>query len=249
MKKFQAKILEINKKTADISEFILGISEKMDFKNGQFLTIGIPHKKILERNGEKIVKDVVLKRAYSIVEIQDGKIKLWIKNVNGIGTKFLFSQKIGNELNIAGSFGNFFVKGDEENLIFMATGIGVPPIISHLKQVFEGEKKFFEGKKILFLYGVREKKDFFFEEILKKFSSENKNFSYKIFFSREEKNFSDEEKKFFEKGYFTKIFEDKNFPFQNSEFYFCGSVPLKDEILGILKERGIDEEKFVFEAY
>ena len=118
MIKLQAKILEINKKTEDISEFILWFDWNFEFINWQFLVINIPQEKAIERNWEKIIKNIFIKRAYSIVDIYDWKIILWIKNVNWKWTKYLFSRKIWDKLDVSWSFWNFFVKWKEENLFF-----------------------------------------------------------------------------------------------------------------------------------
>lgn len=252
MKKLQSEILAINKKTEDISEFILWIPEDFDFKNWQFLTIDIPQEKIIKTDWKTIIKNIFIKRAYSIVEIQNNKIVLWIKNVNWKWTTYLFSRKIWDKLNISWSFWHFFVKWEEENLCFMATWIWIPPIISQLKYCFEDKKEEYKNKKIFLAYWIRKKSDLFFEEILKKFSDENKNFSYKIFFSREDEKFFSEKNNFwnYKKWYFTQIFEDKNFiDFKNSEFYFCGSLPLMKEIWEKLEEKQVEKDRFIFEAY
>lgn len=248
MKKLKSEILAINKKTEEISEFILWVSEDLGFINWQFLTINIPQEKIIERNWEKIIKNIFIKRAYSIVEIIDQKIVLWIKNISWKWTTYLFSREIWDKLDISWSFWNFFVKWEQDNLCFMATWIWIPPIISHLKFIFEQNKNLFKNKKIFLAYWIRKKTDFFCEEILNNFSKENKNFSYKIFFSREDEKISEENENF-EKWYCTKIFENKNLDFQNTEFYFCGSLLLMKEIWEKLKEKLVEKDRFVFEAY
>lgn len=254
MKKLETKILEINKKTEEISEFVLWFSEDFEFQNWQFLTIDIPHEKVVEKNWEKIIKNIFVKRAYSIVDLQfdeknnSWKIVLWIKNVNWIWTSYLFSRKIWEKLNIKTSFWNFFVKWGEENLVFIATWIWIPPIISHLRKIFENQKEDFKDKKIQLIYWIRKKEDFFIEKILKNFSEQNKNFSYKIFFSREDEKIS-EESSSFEKWYFTQIFDKKDFQSKNTEFYFCGSIPLMKEIWEKLEWFWVEKDKFIFEAY
>ena len=254
MKNLESKILEINKKTEEISEFVLWFAEKFEFQNWQFLTIDIPQKKIIERNWEKIEKEIFVKRAYSIVDVKfneknnSWKIFLWIKNVNWIWTSYLFSRKIWEKLNIKTSFWNFFVKWEKENLFFLATWIWIPPIISHLKKIFEQEKNFLNKKKIFLSYWVRKKENFFIWKILEKFSEENKNFSYKIFFSREDEKISEENKNF-EKWYCTEFLKNKNLDFKNSEFYFCWSVPLMKEIWEKLEKYWVWKEDFIFEAY
>ncbi len=77
----------------------------------------------------------LLRRPFSICEVDSSTITFMF-NIVGIGTEILARKKQGDILNIIGPLGNGFnLKGDYQNVIIVAGGIGSAPFPFLLEQI------------------------------------------------------------------------------------------------------------------
>jgi len=100
-------------------------------------------------------------RSYSISSSPKHKdfIELTIKMVKGRMTSKLEKAEVGHEVGILGPLGEF--SSDSNDIVMIACGIGVTPMMSHLRCL---DKK----KKIVLFYSARTKKDQIFRKELDK---------------------------------------------------------------------------------
>ena len=228
MNQVTAKIIEIKKLTAEISEFVLQLSEKIEFKPGQFVMLQIPPVE------NKIV------RAYSVVSYNSDswKLTLAIKFTGWTWTTWLFKRKLWDEVLLSWAFWHFFVKNEKENLNFFATGIGLPPLVCQLTDLFKN----WTEKKINLFFGLRTSKDLYYTAFLEKLAKVNSNFHFHYCLSREEKDWTFN-------GYVTNHPELEKIDWVNSEAYYCGSVPVVKDLKEKLFWLGLEKKFFVSEAF
>ncbi|MHC4380622.1 MAG: NADH:ubiquinone reductase (Na(+)-transporting) subunit F, partial [Planctomycetota bacterium] len=88
----------------------------------------------------------------------------------GKGSSYIFDQKPGDKVIISGPFGEFFLKENDREMVFVGGGAGMAPMRSHLLHLFKTVKT---GKKVSFWYGARSLREAFyvdeFDEIAKEF--------------------------------------------------------------------------------
>ncbi|ATU05005.1 hypothetical protein BKN14_00950 [Candidatus Gracilibacteria bacterium HOT-871] len=179
-------------------------------------------------------------RAYSILE-KDGKnLKFIIKKIeleNGGrgGSKFLCEQKVGAELKGIGPSGNFVLKNNNLNKLFLGTGTGFVPLFAQITSLVEND---FSGK-IKFVFGVREAKDLFHLDEIQKLKNISKNFDFVVYLSQEENQS-------FKKGY---ILEEIKSSKEFEEAYICGSPKMVDDAKKELLKNGFDEKNIFEEKY
>ena len=153
-------ISNIKKETTDtITVFFEvkdGLKEIYGFKPGQYLT------------GKELINGDEIRRSYSISSApHHGELGITIKKVqNGKLSNYIHKYwKVGDEVEISNPDGNFTLTADhakKRNLIFIAAGSGITPVMSMLKSVLEDEPM----SVCYLLYGSRNEKDIIFKEEL-----------------------------------------------------------------------------------
>ena len=135
------------------------------------------------------------------------------KEIKGISMYLKNNAKIGEIIKVKGAFGVFNLKKEQGEVVFVATGTGIAPIMSMLRHLVHEKFK----EKIYFFYGCRGKKDYLYQKELEEIQKNNPNFELHVSFSREELNGRT--------GYIQEIVKNYSFP-QNKEkiqAYVCGS--------------------------
>ena len=67
-------------------------------------------------------------------------------------SSYLFNLKPGDNVTVAGPFGQFFAKNTENEMVFIGGGAGMAPMRSH---IFDQLKRLHSSRKITFWYGAR----------------------------------------------------------------------------------------------
>ncbi len=228
----KGKITENIAFTDDVIEVTVQTEEHLDFEAGQFITIK--------------VDDQVPPcfRAYSIASApskEDKNIKLCLKVVEGgRGSNWIQKLKINDEINFIGPSGKFLCKGEKDNILFIATGTGITPFNS----MIEDELKKGNSKKMHLLFGVRYIKNIFYKDFFDNLASQYNNFTYDIVLSRPEDD-SWQGKT----GRVTGILQEMDLDTKNTEVYICGLKVMIEDVLKLLKEKGMSEDDIHFEKY
>ncbi|PID87711.1 hypothetical protein CSB07_00105 [Candidatus Gracilibacteria bacterium] len=219
------KLVNKNKLTQNIFHLVFEIHENIKMIPGQFITFILPNN--------------IGGRAYSILNQKENTIELIIKRVeNGRGgSKFICDTKVGENLKGIGPAGNFVLRNNNNNKMFIGTGTGIAPLYNQIKYCLENNS----GVKIKLVFGVRYKKDLFLVETLKKWKSENTNFDFEIYLSKEKF-------KEYKKGYVTNHISKENI-FAYKEFYVCGVPQMVDDVVKKLTQNNINPNFIFTEKY
>ena len=210
------------------------------FENGHFTMMG------LQQEGKPLL------RAYSIVsanhedeleffsiKVPDGKLTSRLADVK-VGDSILVSQKATGTL-----VGDHVLPG--KNLYLLATGTGLAPFISLIKEPDIYER--FE--KVVLVHGVRRVEDLAYRDYLEKVLPEHEIFSDMI--SEQLLYYPTVTREPFENnGRITdllktgKLFKDLGMPFptlEDDRFMLCGSPSMLKDVMAILDSKGFKESR------
>ena len=239
VKEYFAVVEEIEDMTNVIKRLRVRLpeGEEISFKPGQFIQLKAP---LYEGNDEEVY------RAYSIASSPWDKnhIELFIGYVpGGKCTTYVHQHlKIGDTVQINGPYGDFYFHDDNEReLILVAAGTGIAPIISILKHL----KEYKINRKARFYFGAKTPEDLFLLDYFKELEETLYDFKFIPTLSRvtEEHNWTGE------KGRVNNAIEKYLDGSDNKEAYLCGNPPMIDSMVTALKEKGIPEELIYFDKF
>lgn len=239
IKQFRAKVCDIAELTHEIKNLemdILDPEEGIKFKPGQYVQLEVPK---YDKTKETEF------RAYSISSDSSRHDKLGLvitKIPEGAVTTYVHEYlKIGDELTLYGPYGDFYLKDSDRDILLIATGSGLAPMISILHQI---ERENIKRGTTLF-FGAKTRDDLYFYEKLREFEKNINSFKFYPVLSRAEDDTSWEG----EKGRVTNLIE--KFIHDNAEIdvYLCGAPPMIESCMDILIKKGIPEKQMCFDKF
>lgn len=238
VKQYDYDIEFINDVTSKIKHLRVNLpgEEEINFKPGQYIQILTPKYK---GNREEVY------RAYSIASApNDNKaLELFIGYVpDGVCTTYIHQHlKEDDKLTIVGPYGDFFYRDGEREMVCVAIGTGMAPIMSILKHMRDNKI----DRKVTFYFGARTRDDLYMLEELNALEEALPNFELITCLSRptEACNWDGE------KGRVTNLIEKflQNGP--ECEAYLCGSPLMIDSVTPLLQEKGIPEEYIFYDKF
>ncbi|AXQ22878.1 phenol hydroxylase [Acinetobacter wuhouensis] len=162
---YQAKVIEIKDLSPTIKGIRLQIDRAMQFQAGQYVNIQLPN--------------IEGTRAFSIANSpnEEGIVELHIRKVEGGAATTYVHENLqqGDELDISGPYGQFFVrKSDDRGVIFIAGGSGLSSPQSMILDLLEAG----ETRNIYLFQGARDVSELYNREIFENLVKEHANFHY-----------------------------------------------------------------------
>lgn len=216
--------------------FKLPEGEEINFKPGQYVQLKAP---IYEGNDDEVY------RAYSVASSPSNKdfVELIIGYVpEGIATTYVHRHlKVGDKVGINGPYGDFYYKDNDREMIMVAVGTGVAPILSLLNYMKEHDIK----RKATFYFGAKSPSDLFMVDLFKELENTLFDFTFIPTLSRasEGDNWTGE------KGRVNSAIEKYVENGDNKEAYLCGNAPMIDSVVSALKTKGVPEELIYFDKF
>jgi phenol hydroxylase P5 protein len=225
----------------ELSPTIKGIHLKLDrpmtFQAGQYINIQLP--------------GVEGARAFSLANppSKADEVELHVRLVEGgAATTYIHEQlKAGDELNLSGPYGQFFVRSSQPgDLIFIAGGSGLSSPQSMILDLLEQN----DERKIVLFHGARNLTELYNRELFEALDRDHSNFTYVPALSQ-----ADEDPDW--KGFRGYVHEAAKAHFDGrfagNKAYLCGPPPMIDAAItalmrGRLFERDIFMEKFLTAA-
>jgi Na+-transporting NADH:ubiquinone oxidoreductase subunit F len=96
----------------------------------------------------------------------------------GICSSFIFSRKPGDKVTISGPYGEFFLKNNDNEMMFIGGGAGMAPMRSHLFHLFHTVKE--TKKKVTFWYGARSWREVFYYDQFMDIQNRFPNFTFHL---------------------------------------------------------------------
>ena len=238
IKEYKATVIKIEDRTHDIKEFRFKFAEgeEIKFKAGQYMQIETkPYGKIKEK----------AIRAYSISSVpSDNKgVDLIIRRVpGGLCTTYMLDHvKEGDEVRLTGPYGDFFMRDDCDEYIFMAGGSGLAPIKSIVMDIVERKL----DKKLIFFFGAVTKKDLYHIEFFKEIEKEYPNFQYIPALSNPAPDDGWEG----ETGLVTDVMKKYVDTGKNKHAYLCGSPGMINACVKVLTSISFNEEHIFYDKF
>jgi Na+-transporting NADH:ubiquinone oxidoreductase subunit F len=170
------------------------------------------------------------------------------KNVNpGICSSFIFSRKPGDKVTISGPYGEFFLKENNNEMMFIGGGAGMAPMRSHLFHLFHTLKE--EKRKVTFWYGARSWKEVFYYDEFREIEKNFPNFTFTLALSEPhpEDNWTGP------KGFIHKVIYDTYLGNHDEpeeiDYYLCGPPLMNDAVQKMLYDLGVPSENILFDDF
>lgn len=239
IKEFKVQVDHLEDLTPYIKGLTLAIvepEEGITFKPGQYIQLEIPKYKL---------SSAPEFRAFSMASIpgDNRTIELYVGLVEkGIVSTYVHDfLKKGDVLVMRGPFGDFYYRESDRDILLIATGTGLAPIISILR--YMRTKNI--GRKTTLFFGTRMEEDLFCMDELKNLEKELPAFTYIPTLSR----VPDKTPWEGERGRVTALIENHIAKGAELDVYICGNAEMVESCLEILREKGISEEYTYFDKF
>lgn len=179
-------------------------------------------------------------RSYSISSTPaDSYIEFCIKVLpDGKASTMLVSKNVGDEISFSQARGRFTMGENRDNLFFIATGVGLAPIMGILRDELKNKSS---KKDIKLLFGVHSEEDIFWKEELEQLVKNHSNFSFYLTISKPV-----EEDKVKNIGRVTNHMTTLPTGYK---YFMCGSPEMIKECRSIIVSSGILSQDIHFEIF
>lgn len=238
VKQYDYNVTIIEDLTDKIKRVRLELPEgiELSYKPGQYVQILTP---VYKGNDEEVY------RAYSITTPPSSKnaIELFIGYIpDGICTTYIHKfLKVGDKLTVVGPFGDFQYRQSEKEMLLVAIGTGMSPIMSILRYMNENKI----NQKATFFFGARTRSDMFMMDELSNLEEFMPDFKLVTCLSRptETCNWTGEV------GRVNNLIEKYVESGENKEAYLCGSPGMVDSVMPILINKGLKTEDILYDKF
>ncbi len=238
IKEYITTIESIEQLTHDIKGFRLGLpaGETVHFKAGQYMQFYTkPYAKIKES----------VYRAYSIASAPSDSeaVELIIRQVpDGICTTYAHTQlSEGDQVNISGPYGDFYLRGDCDEIVMIAGGSGLAPMKSIILDVLEKGIDI----KMNFFFGAVAKRDLYYLDFFHDLAAQHDNLRFIPALSKPDPD----DKWDGEVGLITEVVGRYINDGSDMEGYLCGSPGMIDACINVLAAKGMPEEKIYYDKF
>lgn len=196
-------------------------------------------------------------RAYSMANhpAEGNKISLTIRiatppprlpNVNpGQCSSYVFSLKKNDKVSFSGSYGEFFIKDTNREMMYIGGGAGMAPMRSHIFHLFHTLKT---KRKVTFFYGARSKRESFFDQEFADIESNFPNFKHIVGLSEPLKsdNWTGPV------GFIHNIAYNHLINHEDPtevEYYLCGPPMMINSVISMLDNLGVEEDLIAYDSF
>ncbi|MBI40248.1 MAG: NADH:ubiquinone reductase (Na(+)-transporting) subunit F [Leptospiraceae bacterium] len=276
IQKFKTKVRSNDNVATFIKELVLEIEpgSEMDFDAGGYIQIYIPpyHLNFKEFDVEKeyhedwdkfnlwrynASNDEEIFRAYSMANHPaEGNIVMLNVRIAtpppkkdvppGIASSYIFNLKPGDEVDVSGPYGEFFIKDTDREMVYIGGGAGMAPLRSHIFHLFHTLKT---GRKVSYWYGARSLREVFYEEHFREIEKQFPNFSFHLALSDP----LPEDKWEGPTGFIHEVvlneYLDKHEDPSEIEYYLCGPPLMLSAVQKMLYDLGVEKEMIAFDDF
>jgi len=227
----QARLLETRELAPGVRhfEFDLPAIDRFGFVPGQFMsmTAGI--------NGDEIT------RAYSIASPPQGnRFALCLNEVEGGRfSPHLFSLVPGDQVACQGPYGAFIFRRPITDSILVATGTGIAPFRSMLFDRLSQEP----DRRFTLIFGVRYEHGLLYREDWEALARQYPNFDFRPTITRPGPNWTGAQGRV--QGHVLEALGDR----RDMDIYICGLKEMVNDVRALLKEKGVDRKRIIYERY
>ena len=164
----------------------------------------------------------------------------------GKGSSYIFDQKPGDKVVISGPYGEFFLKQNNREMVFVGGGAGMAPMRSHLMHLFRTEKT---DKKVSFWYGARSMREAFYVEEFDAIAAEFPNFQWHLALSDPQPEDHWKGKTGFIHQVLLDSYPAKHEAPEECQYYMCGPPMMNSAVINMLGELGVEPEDIFLDYF
>ncbi len=165
----------------------------------------------------------------------------------GICSSYIFSRKPGDKVTISGPYGEFFLKNNDNEMMFIGGGAGMAPMRSHLFHLFHTVKE--TDKNVTFWYGARSWREVFYFDQFMEIEKNYPNFKFHLALSDPQP----EDKWEGATGFIHQVIYDsylsKHEEPEEVDYYLCGPPMMNDAVQKMLYDLGVPDENVAFDDF
>ncbi|MHC4479387.1 MAG: FAD-binding oxidoreductase, partial [Planctomycetota bacterium] len=229
------KLVDLNHDTKLVGLKLVEPPE-LQFKAGQYVQLETPP---YGKTPEPVY------RAYSMASppSRTDAMELIIRLVpNGICTTYVFElMEEGDEVKVNGSYGEFYLRDTEREIIFIAGGSGIAPV----RSILYAMDKAANPRKATFFYGANEMRDLYLVDEMKEFEERLPDFTYVPSLARPKPEDSWEG----ETGLVTEVVDRHVEDASSQGVYLCGAPDMIDAAIELLSSKGLTEDRTFFDKF
>lgn len=164
----------------------------------------------------------------------------------GIVSSFIFGLKPGDQVTVAGPFGEFFARQTEAEMVFVGAGAGMAPMRSHILDQLLRLKS---GRKISFWYGARSRQEMPYVDEFNQLDKQYSNFSWHAALSTPlaEDHWQGLT------GYIHEVLRDhyllKHRAPEDCEYYLCGPPMMVTATISMLEDLGVERSNILLDDF
>jgi len=164
----------------------------------------------------------------------------------GIMSSYIFNLKPGDEVTIAGPFGEFFARDTDKEMVFIGGGAGMAPMRSH---IFDQLKRLNSKRKMSFWYGARSKREMFFTEDFDTLAAEHDNFTWHVALSEPQPEDDWQgDTGFIHQVLYENYLKDHPAP-EECEYYLCGPPLMNSSVIAMLLDLGVERDDILLDDF
>ena len=161
-------------------------------------------------------------------------------------SSYIFNLKPGDEVTIAGPFGEFFAKETDAEMVFVGGGAGMAPMRSH---IFDQFQRLQANRKVSFWYGARSYREAFYTDHFDRIAAENPNFTWHLALSDPlEEDHWEGYTGFIHQVLYDNYLKDHACP-EDVEYYLCGPPLMLQACMKMLDDLGVEPENIAFDDF
>lgn len=164
----------------------------------------------------------------------------------GIVSSYIFSLKPGDPVTVVGTFGTFFARETDAEMIFIGGGAGMAPMRSH---ILDQLKRLKSKRQISFWYGARSLKEIPYAAEFDELARQYDNFSWTVVLSEPlpEDNWHGQT------GYIHEVLREnylhRHPTPEDSEYYLCGPPMMVAACIDMLEDLGVERENIMLDDF
>ena len=165
----------------------------------------------------------------------------------GVCSSYIFSRKPGDKVTISGPYGEFFLKNNDSEMMFIGGGAGMAPMRSHLFHLFHTVHE--TKKKITFWYGARSWREVFYYDQFREIEKNFPNFKFQLALSDPlpEDNWTGA------KGFIHQVIYDQYLGTHEEpeeiDYYLCGPPMMNSAVQKMLYDLGVPDENVLYDDF
>jgi CDP-4-dehydro-6-deoxyglucose reductase, E3 len=221
---FTASVAGIRSLTHDVREITLSMIEPsgIAFMPGQFVSFEVP----------RCNSSLPATRPYSIASSPNQReaIQLVLNRVSGgPGSEYLFGLQQSDCTSFKGPAGTFVLRDSPRDLLFVATGTGIAPILSMLRVLAEASS----SRTIDLFWGLRSERDLYYQDELNGLRERLPRFTFVTTLSQPSNVWRGTT------GYVTPLVDAHVTGVANLEVFLCGNGSMIRDVRDVLRGKGL----------